>query len=72
MMRNEFHTEPTDTPPSAETEADAQTAHLVTERLNAITKRAERARRLFLIRGFVLIPCLMFGLSLIAGFARMG
>ena len=46
-------------------EAEAQAARLVTERLNEITARAERVRRLFLIRGFVMLPCLMFGLSLL-------
>ena len=44
-MQNEILPEPGNNPQTIQTEADAQAARLVTQRLNEITRRAKRAKR---------------------------
>ncbi len=80
-MQNEFQFAPTETTQTVglaarqtalatETGADAQTARLVTERLNEITRRAERAKRRSKIGSHVVnLSIIMLGLLLLLRFA---
>ena len=58
-MQNELQPEPT------ESEADAQAARLVTERLNEITKQAKCAKSRFETVHVIATTCLMLGVILL-------